>query len=160
MKLSTTVIILKKNTYMMLVTNTQINFYMNYSNTLMPMILKTCVYQLEGFNALTKCKEYLSENYGAARLWIQLWNSYGDINEQLWSSAIQAERTGNWQNHFIVAGKILNFFGETGHFQYGKFATLYLKRTDESTTYPLSFIGFVICFNRVITQWEDLVNFG
>ena len=102
MKLSTTVIILKKNTYMMLVTNTENNFHMKYSNTLMPMMLRSCVYQLEGFNALTKCKEHQSENLGAAHYGFNyetvmetLMNNYGVAQFQL-STLGFGKTTSQW----------------------------------------------------------------
>ena len=69
---------------------------------------------------------------------------------------IPAGRTGNWQNYLMVVRQILNLFSATAHFQYAKSARLHLQLMDE----PSIFHGYIICFSSVITQLEDLTDFG
>ena len=102
--------------------------------------------------AIARCKEYLSETSRTAKLWKQ-YIHYINIVKQF----IQAERTGNWQNHLMTVRQMLNLFSTTTHFQYAKSARRCLQLMDEL---PIDFHGCIICFSRVIIQLEDLTDFG
>ena len=60
---------------------------------------------------IARWKEYLSENFRTAKLWIQ-YIHYINIVKQF----IQDERKGNWQNHLIVVRQMLDLFSATAHF--------------------------------------------
>ena len=76
--------------------------------------------------AIARCKEYLSENSRTAKLLIQ-YIHYINIVKQF----IRAGCTGNWQNYLMVVRQILNVFSATAHFQYAKYARLYLQLMDQ-----------------------------
>ena len=71
----------------------------------------------------------VSETFPTAKLWIQ-YIYYINIVKQF----IQAERTGNWQNHLMVVRQMLNLFSATAHVQYARSARRYLQLMDELPT--------------------------
>ena len=71
----------------------------------------------------------VSETSRTAKLWTQ-YIHYINIVKQF----IQAERTGNWQNHLMVVRQMLNLFSATVHVQYAKSARRYLQLMDELPT--------------------------
>ena len=81
---------------------------------------------------LRNLKDVLSKRTNTAKLWVQYIQYLSKVKE-----FTRAERTGDWKEHLVAMGKMLNLFATTGHINYAKSARLYLQKMAElETEYP------------------------
>ena len=57
-----------------------------------------------------------------AKLWLQYFYQMETVK-----MLVQAEHCRDWNLHLIAVTRMLSLFGAVGHFQYAKFARLYLQ---------------------------------